>query len=126
MKPSTSPFISGVGSKSTGTTSTSAGSMSLALRIAAKTLAFESCTPIVLPTRSSGVAMSAPSLRERMVKGFFWKVAPMIFSGASCSAMAAPTEAASLSATCTLPLSSLATPVSGPEIPLTASKPASS
>jgi hypothetical protein len=38
----------------------------------------------------------------------------MILSGASCSAMAAPTEAASLSATSTVPESSLATPVSGP------------
>ena len=126
MKPSTSPFISGVGSKSTGTTSTSAGSIPLALRIAAKTLALESCTPIVLPTRSSGVVMSAPSLRDRMVNGFFWKVAAMILSGASCSAIAAPTDAASLRATWTVPLSSFATPVSGPEMPLTAPKPASS
>ena len=126
MKPSTSPSISGVGSKSTGTTSTSAGSMSLALRIAANTLALESWTPIVLPTMSWGVAMSPPSARERIVKGFFWKVAPMMVSGASCSAMAAPTEAESLRATSTVPLRSLATPVSGPEIPLTASKPASS
>lgn len=100
--------------------------MPLALRIAAKTLALESCTPIFLPTRSSGVAMSAPSASERIVKGFFWKVAAMIFSGASCSAIAAPTDAASESATWTVPLSSLATPVSGPEMPNTSSKPASS
>ena len=89
-------------------------------------MALESCTPIFLPMRSSGVAMLPPSARERIVKGFFWNVAPMIFSGASCSAIAAPTEAASLSATWTVPESSLATPVSGPEMPMTSSKPASS
>ena len=99
MKPSTSPSISGVGSKSTGTTSTSSGEIPLAFSSAANTLALESCTPIFLPLRSSGVRMFPPSLRDRMVNGFFWNVAPMIFSGASCSAMAAPIEAESLSAT---------------------------
>ena len=100
--------------------------MPLAFRIAAKTLAFESCTPIFLPTRSCGVAMFPLSVSERMVNGFFWNVAPMILSGASCSAIAAPIEAASLRATCTSPLRSLATPVSGPEMPITSEKPASS
>jgi hypothetical protein len=81
---------------------------------------------MVLPTRSCGEAMFPPSASDRMVKGFFWKVAPMIFSGASCSAMAAPTDAASDRATSTVPESSLATPVSGPEMPRTSSNPASS
>ena len=126
MKPSTSPLMSGVGSKSTGTISTSLGSMSFAASRAANTEAFESCTPIFLPMRSSGVAMSAPSARERIVNGFFWNVAPMILSGASCSATAAPTDAASLSANCTVPESSFATPVSGPATPATSAKPASS
>ena len=126
MKPSTSPFMSGVGSKSTGTTSTSSGEMPFALRIAANTLALESCTPIFLPTRSAEVWMSAPSVSDRIVKGFFWNVAPMILSGASCSAIAAPIEAASERATCTVPESSFATPVSGPEMPMTSEKPASS
>ena len=100
--------------------------MPLALRIASKTLALESWTPIFLPLRSSGVVMSAPSLSERIVNGFFWKVAPMIFSGASSLAMAAPIDAASLRATWTVPLSSFATPVSGPETPLSPANPASS
>ena len=125
MNPSTSPLMSGVGSKSTGTIVSWSGEMPFAFSSAANTLAFESCTPIFLPIRSSGVRMFAPSASDRIVNGFFWNVAPMIFSGASCSAIAAPTDAASFSATCTVPLSSFATPVSGPEMPLTASKPAS-
>ncbi len=126
MKPSTSPFMRGVGSKSTGTTVTWEGSMPLAFSSAANTLALESCTPIFLPMRSCGVVMFAPPASDRMVNGFFWNVAPMIFSGASCSAIAAPIDAASLRATCTEPDRSLATPVSGPEMPITSENPASS
>ena len=70
--------------------------------------------------------MLAPSFSDRIVNGFFWNVVAMIFSGASCSATAAPTEAASVRANWTEPESSFATPVSGPATPTTFEKPASS
>ena len=56
--------------------------MSFAASSALNSAVLESCTPIFLPIRSSGVAMSPPSLSERIVNGFFWYVVPMIFSGA--------------------------------------------
>ena len=46
--------------------------------------------PIVLPARSASVRIGLPSSSERMQNGFFWKVAPMILSGAPCSAISRP------------------------------------
>ena len=72
MKPSTSPLMSGAGSYCTGTIVSSDSSMSLAARSALNSAVFESWTPIFLPMRSSGVAMSPPSASESTVNGFFW------------------------------------------------------
>ena len=95
MKPSTSPLMSGAGSYCTGTMVSSDSSMSLAASSALNSAVLESCTPIFLPMRSSGVAMLPPSLSESTVNGFFWNVVPMIFSGAPSEATTAPIETAS-------------------------------
>ena len=86
-KPSTSPLTSGDGSYSTGTLVTCDGSISLTASSASNSASLgPACTPIRLPTRSAGVAMSPPSVSDRIVNGFFWNVVPTIFSGARSSA----------------------------------------
>ena len=49
-------------------------------------------TPIFLPLRSASVRIGLPSSRDTMQKGFFWKVLPMILSGAPCSLISVAVE----------------------------------
>ena len=126
MKPSTSPLISGVGSKSTGTISSSLSSMPFAASSALKTRRVGVLHADLLALEVVGSRDVPAVLSERIVKGFFWNVVPMIFSGASCSATAAPTEAASLRANCTDPRQQLRDAGVGARDAVTSEKPASS
>ena len=82
--------------------------------------------PTVLPTRSCGVLIGLPSSSERMQKGFFWKVLPMIFSGAPCSLMKRAVASGADSPTVIVPAATSASALStGPVTRSTAENPAS-
>ena len=75
-QPSTVPWVSGVGSKLTGTLSILLAAMLLALRNAAHTASLSDWTPIFLPIMSWGVC-SGLVAGDMMANGFFWYWAPM-------------------------------------------------
>ena len=88
MKPSIFFSVSGVGSYCTTVVLIVAGSMLLALSRPSKIdWLVPAWMPMVLPARSAIVRIGLPSSSDRMQNGFFWNVAPMIFSGAPCSAI---------------------------------------
>ena len=88
MNPSTFFSVSGVGSNCTTVVSKVEVSTPLALQKPSKMDWFvPAWMPMVLPARSATVRIGSPSSRLRMQNGFFWKVEPMIFSGAPCSTM---------------------------------------
>ncbi len=106
MKPSTFFSVSGVGSYCTTTWLNEAGSMPLAFSKPAKIdWLVPAWMPIVLPARSAGVRIGLPSSSDRMQNGFFWNVAPMIFSGAPCSVMNRAVASGAESPTVMLPAS---------------------
>src|ERR1700735_4171898 len=80
-QPSTVPWVSGVGSNWTVTTSILETSSLAALMKVSQTEALATWTPIFLPYMSSGVAIGVFA-RDMIAKGFFWYCAPTILSGA--------------------------------------------
>ena len=126
MNPSTFFSVSGVGSYCTTTCLTEAGSIPLALRNPAKICwLVPAWMPTVLPARSASVRIGLPCSIERMQNGFFWKVAPMIFSGAPCSVMNRAVASGAETPTVTLPATTSASALStGPVTRSTFEKPA--
>ena len=81
---------------------------------------------MVLPARSASVRIGLPSSSDRMQNGFFWNVAPMIFSGAPCSAISRAVASGAERPTSTVPATTSASALStGPVTRSTLSKPAS-
>ena len=73
---STVPWVSGVGSKPTGTVSSWLIEMLLAFRKAPHTASLSDWIPIFLPIMSWGVVIGLLA-GDMMAKGFFWYWAPM-------------------------------------------------